>query len=43
LKPTDVLTYLLAALSLSVVAALASFLPARRARRLDPMAALRNE
>jgi len=43
LKPTDVLTYLLAALSLSVVAALASFLPARRAARLDPMAALRNE
>jgi len=43
LKPTDVLTYLLAALSLSVVAALASFLPARRAARLDPMVALRNE
>ena len=43
LRPTDVLTYLLAALSLSAVAALASFLPARRAARLDPMAALRNE
>jgi len=43
LKPTDVLTYLLAALSLSAVAALASFLPARRAARLDPMVALRNE
>jgi putative ABC transport system permease protein len=43
LKPTDALTYLVAALSLSVVAALASFLPARRAARLDPMAALRNE
>jgi putative ABC transport system permease protein len=43
LKPTDVLTYALAALGLSMVAALASFLPARRAARLDPMAALRNE
>jgi predicted permease len=43
LKPTDVLTYLLATVSLSAVAALASFLPARRAARLDPMAALRNE
>jgi putative ABC transport system permease protein len=43
LKPTDALTYLLAALSLSAVAALASFVPARRAARLDPMVALRNE
>jgi predicted permease len=43
LKPTDTLTYLLAALSLSAVAAVASFLPARRAARLDPMVALRNE
>ena len=43
LKPTDLATYLLALTSLSVVAAFASFLPARRAARLDPMAALRNE
>jgi len=43
LKPTDVLTYLLAALSLSAVAALARYIPTRRAARLDPMAALRNE
>ncbi len=43
LKPTDVPTYLLAVLVLTLVAALASFLPARRAARLDPMVALRNE
>jgi putative ABC transport system permease protein len=43
LKPTDAFTYLLAVVSLSGVAALASFLPARRASRLDPMVALRNE
>jgi putative ABC transport system permease protein len=43
LKPTDLLTYLIALASLSAVAALASFLPARRAAGLDPMAALRNE
>jgi predicted permease len=43
LKPTDLLTYLLAIVSLSAVAALASFLPAWRAAGFDPMAALRNE
>jgi predicted permease len=43
LKPTDPLTYVLAVGSLSVIAALASFLPARRAARLDPIVALRNE
>lgn len=43
LKPTDFLTYILGVVSLSAVAALASFLPARRAAGLDPMAALRNE
>ena len=43
LKPTDTLTYLLAVVTLSGVAALASFLPAQRAARLDPMVALRNE
>ena len=40
LKPHDPVTLLLAAAAL---AAIASFLPARRASRLDPMAALREE
>ena len=43
LKPTDLLTYVLGVLCLSAIAALASFLPARRAAGLDPMVALRNE
>jgi len=43
LNPTDFVTYVLAVASLSAFAALASFLPARRSSRLDPMVALRNE
>lgn len=43
LKPGDPLTLGTALLSLSVVAALASLLPAQRASRHDPMIALRNE
>jgi ABC-type antimicrobial peptide transport system permease subunit len=43
LTPTDPLTIALATLLMIVVAALAGYLPARRASRIDPMAALRYE
>jgi len=41
LKPHDPLTLVAAAALLAVIASLASFLPARRASKLDPMDALR--
>ena len=43
LKPYDPLTLVAAALLLALIAAAASFLPARRASKLDPMVALREE
>jgi putative ABC transport system permease protein len=43
LKPHDPLTLFLAMLALAAVAAVASFLPAHRAARLDPVTALREE
>ncbi len=43
LKPRDPLTLVLAIVSLSTVAVFASFLPAYRASKLDPLTALRYE
>lgn len=42
-EPTQPLAYLSAAMVLGTVAALAAYLPARRAARVDPMIALRTE
>jgi putative ABC transport system permease protein len=42
-RPTDPLTFAAAAAGLVLVAVLASYLPARRAARIDPAVVLRNE
>jgi predicted permease len=42
-KPYDTATFLLGAFLLATIAALAAYLPARRASQVDPMVALRNE
>jgi putative ABC transport system permease protein len=42
-RPTDTATFAVASLGLVVVAFLATYIPARRAMRVDPMVALRHE
>jgi putative ABC transport system permease protein len=43
IHPTDAITFTLVAVILAAVAMAASYIPARRASRVDPMVALRYE
>jgi putative ABC transport system permease protein len=43
IAPTDAITYVTVAVSLLIVSMLASWIPARRASRIDPLAALRHD
>jgi putative ABC transport system permease protein len=42
-RATDPVTYVLVVLTLSTIAFVACYLPARRAMRLDPIVAMRTE
>ncbi|HTE43595.1 MAG TPA: ABC transporter permease [Gemmatimonadaceae bacterium] len=43
IAPTDVMTYVVAVVALSIVAVAAAWIPARRAARIDPLIAMRPE
>ena len=43
IKPTDPITFTALTILLASVALMASFIPARRASRIDPLVALRHE
>ena len=43
IAPTDPMTYVAITATLAIIALIASYLPARRATRINPMAALRAE